>query len=191
MTTISISLTAGDNYISFPATSTDNFGMILQNIDSNIDHDSNGNKLFFKYDPITTPYSIDYWTTVKDYDFIEQGRGYLLKMNSPANLEYDGIEYNLTFDQLKSRLMTGVTGWNLVGTGKNIITQPNWCKLIDPMTGFPVTQILPKNSYWVNYNDCQIYPLDPLIIIFGLGLGISILSLYISLKKPGISAPTD
>lgn len=169
MAPISISLITGRNYISFPATSTDNFGtiFIVSGIKDNI-------ILFQTYDTI-----LGNFTLISDFEYIEPGRGYIIDVISPGTITYDGIEYTLSFDQFKSRL---IEGWNLVGTGSNSIYIPGWCKILDPITNFPVTKIDSTRSYWVNYFNCLEPKTETVILISAIGLGIALLSLYISLK---------
>lgn len=169
MTTIPIRM--GDNYISFPATSYYNFSYILTN--SGL---INNTLKFTRWDSILQKdEAIDYI-----YDYIEKGTGYHLFSTIDGNIIYDdGIEYTLTFDQLKSKLLPG---WNLIGTGSNTIYQPHWCKIIDPMTEFPTTQIEPNKAYWINYYDCIQPTTDPILFISVVGLGLAVISLSISLK---------
>ena len=139
MVPITIPLMAGRNYISFSAISSDNFGTIFTGIKANIIK-------FFTYDPVSG------WTDVSDFEYIDEGRGYILDMATPGNIiTYDGIEYALTFNQLKSRLIEGL---NLVGPGYVPIIPPNWCRVLNADTNFPVTQLEPNKSYLIYYNDC-------------------------------------
>lgn len=165
---ISMSLITGRNYISFPATSTDNFGtiFIVSGIKDNI-------ILFQTYDTI-----LGNFTLISDFEYIEPGRGYIIDVISPGTITYDGIEYTFSFDQFKSRL---VEGWNLVGT-PNPMYIPGWCKILDPITNFPVSKIEPKKSYWANYFNCLEPKTEPILLISAIGLGIALISLYISLK---------
>lgn len=143
MTQIEIHLTLGDNFISFPATSTSTINEILTSsgIKANIFE-------FTKWDSIQQkeiPVDID------EIEYIDEGRGYYIYATSPGTIIYNGIEYSLTFEQFKSRI---VQGWNLLGTGKDIIVPQTWCKIIDPITLLPVTILQPNHSYWVNYDEC-------------------------------------
>src|SRR3972149_1417185 len=148
-TQIEIPLILGDNYISFPARSTSTINEIL--ISSGI----KGNMLkFIKWDSVQqkdVPIAID------GTEFIEEGRGYYLYITSPGTIIYDGIEYSMTFDQFRSRI---VKEWNLLGTGKDIIIPQNWCRIIDPITSLSVTILQPNHSYWVHYDEC-IQPTSP------------------------------
>lgn len=138
MTTIS--LIAGRNYISFPATFSENFGTIFttSGIKSNIIK-------FFTYDSILG------YTDVSDFEYIDKGRGYILDIDVPGDIIYAGIEYTMTFDELRSHLLPA--GWNLVGAGSNIITPLSWCRILDPHYNV-VTQLEPTKAYWINYDDC-------------------------------------
>lgn len=143
MTQIEISLTLGDNYISFPATSTSTIHEILTlyGIKANILE-------FTKWDSIQQkeiPVDID------GIEYIAEGIGYYIFATSPGTITYDGTEYTITFDTFKSRI---VKDWNLLGTGKDIIVPTSWCKIIDPITLFPVTVLQPNRAYWVNHSEC-------------------------------------
>jgi hypothetical protein len=151
MTSITIQLVQGKNYISFPATSVYNFRTIFTDsgIMNGIGIDSSQNKMFYRYDPISN----DYIPIDLDIEHIEQGKGYYLyaASASPGIISYDGIEYTITFDQFKSRI---VKGWNILGVGKDIIVPKTWCKILDPVTMIPVTILESKHSYLVNYDEC-------------------------------------
>lgn len=175
MTSITIPLKIGPNYISFPATSTENFGNILAGIKDIIEI-VNDTRLFYRYDPILPPY----WLPVDDIDFIEQGRGYYISVTSPGELTYEGVEYYLTIEQLRSRILRG---WNLVGTGSNALSMTKWCKVIDPTTGFPIAQLEPTKSYWVDYYDCVEPVTEPILLIASAGLLVSIISLYAASRR--------
>jgi hypothetical protein len=143
MTQIEIPLTIGDNYISFPATSTNTINDILTSsgIKANISK-------FIKWDSIQqkeVPVATD------DTEYIEEGRGYYLYITSPGTIIYDGTEYSITYDQFISHI---VQGWNLLGIGKDTIVPQTWCKIIDPITSLPITILQSGHSYWVNYSDC-------------------------------------
>lgn len=137
MTTIS--LIAGPNHISFPATSSDNFGTIftMSGIKANIIR-------FLTHDPILG------YTDVSDFEYIDKGRGYILDITAPGDIIYDGIEYILTFDQLKSRLVEGL---NFVGPGSVPITPPYWC-IVRDIDSVPVTKLEPMNAYLIYYDNC-------------------------------------
>lgn len=146
-----ILLNIGDNFISFPATSISTINEILTSsgIKGNISK-------FIKWDSIQqkeVPVAID------GTEYIEEGRGYYLYTTSPGTIIYDGIEYSMTFDQFRSRI---VQGWNLLGTGSNTAIPSAWCKITDPITLLPVTILQPNYSYWVHYDEC-IQPIQPSI----------------------------
>lgn len=169
MTQITIPLIAGRNYISFPAISSDNFEgiFISSGIMDNIEK-------FFTYDAISG------WMDVSCFEYIKEGRGYILDMTNPGDIIYDGIEYTLTFDQLKSRILEG---WNLVGPGAVPIASPFWCRAIDMKTGSSVTQLEPKNAYLIYYYSCIAPKGEPVLLISSFSLGIAIISLLIALKS--------
>lgn len=168
MTQITIPLNTGPNYISFPAISTDNFGTIF--IISNIKQDILS---FYKYDPIISPY----WTPVSDFEYIEKGRGYVIDISSSGTISYEGTEYTITLDELRSKLLRG---WNLIGPGSNILSIPDWCKIRDS-AGFPTTQLEPTKSYWVDYYECIVPTTEPYLFISIIGLSVALISLFISL----------
>lgn len=168
MTEIIIPLTIGYNYISFPATSSDNFDTIFINsgIKSYI-------LLFNKHNPITQQYE-----PVNYFEYIEEGRGYILLISplisppTPSQIIYDGIEYQITFDQIKLHLLNG---WNLIGTGSNTIFPISWCKILDPIKeNLQIYQLDPKKAYWINYDDC-----NPPRFNIELAISITVLSLFI------------
>lgn len=184
-TQITINLISGRNYISFPATSPDNFGTIFTDsgIKTNIQQFSTYNSILDYWSPIISG-QID----ISNIEYIDKGRGYILDISTSGQITYSGEEYILTFDDIRSIL---VEGWNLIGTGSLAVTTPNWCRVIDTNTGFPITELQPKKAYLVFYNNCQQPVIDPLVVIFGAGLAISILSLWISLKKPKKTDTSD
>ncbi len=151
MTSVTIHLVQGQNFISFPASSAYNFSTIFTDsgIINDIGADLSANKTFYRYDPISN----DYILINLDAAYIEEGKGYYLYIISthPGNIVYDGIEYSITFDQFKSRI---VKGWNLLGVGKDPVVPQTWCKILDPITNAPVTILEPTKSYMVNYDDC-------------------------------------
>ena len=152
MTLITIPLALGLNYISFPASSTYNFRKIFTDslVMDNIGTDPLGNKMLYRYDPI---FKNDWVLIDIDLGYIEKGEGYYLYVTSasPGTITYEGIEYTITFDQFKSRI---VKGWNILGVGKDPIVPQTWCKILDPMTMTPVTILEPKHSYLVNFDEC-------------------------------------
>lgn len=151
-TPTTIPLIQGQNYISFPASSVYNFRTIFTDsgIINDIGTDAFQNKMFYRYDPILNNYIL----VDLDLGHIEQGKGYYLYVTSlsPGAIVYDNvIEYVVTFDQFKSRI---VKGWNLLGVGKDSIVPQTWCKILDPTTMTPVTILETKRSYLVNYDEC-------------------------------------
>mgnify|MGYP003394261201 CR=1 FL=1 len=169
MTQIEIPLAQDDNYISFPATSPYNFETIFTSsgIINNIPE--NG---FIKFNPVTQ--SLE---PVKYTEHIEKGVGYDLYVNSPTSLIYDGTEYTMTFDELKSHLLP--TGWNLVGVGSNIITPLSWCRIFDHHYNV-VTQLEPKNAYWINYDDCVKPTFNTESVLYIVGaLGTVLFTIYL------------
>lgn len=170
MMQIEIPLSSGDNYISFPATSTSTFNDILTSsgIKANILE-------FTKWDSIQQK---ELPVDINDAEYIEEGRGYYIYITSPGTIRYDGIEYSMTFDQFKSRI---VQHWNLLGTGKDIIVPQAWCKVVDPITLLPVTILQPNRAYWVNYDECM--KPDSTNIESILGFTVSALFLIYLLKE--------
>ncbi len=164
MTQITISLNQGDNYISFPATSTDNFETIFTNAGIINNIPENG---FLRFNPIT-----QISEPVEYSKYIEKGMGYDLYMNEPAQLTYDGTEYTMIFDEFRSNLFPG---WNLVGTGSNNIISSSWCKITDPETLLPTTILEPKKSYYIYYDNC----LPPSTMAIGSILGFTVSSLFL------------
>lgn len=169
MTQITITLNVGINYISFPATSINNFQSIFTSsgILANIISFKRFNAILQQFEPV-------------DYnEYIIKGAGYYISVSSQSNIIYGGTEYTLSFDELKDSL---IQGWNLVGTGTNNIELPltilSTCKIIDPITNLQVTLIETKHSYWINYDDCMLTSKSSISLWVGiLGLGISILYL--------------
>ena len=156
MTQIHIPLTLGDNFISFPATSTGTINEILTSsgVKANISK-------FIKWDSIQQKeISID----IDGIEYIEEGRGYYLYITSPGTIIYEGTEYTITFEQFKSRI---VQEWNLLGTGKDIIIPQTWCKIVDPITSLPVTILQPNHSYWINYDECT-KPTTSAVVTIGI-----------------------
>lgn len=156
MTQIEIPLIPEYNYISFPALPspfpTYNFRTIFTDsgIIDDIGTDTYGNKMFYRYDPMSN----NYIPINIDNGHIEEGKGYCLYITStsPNNIVYEGTEYSITFDQFKSRI---IKGWNLLGVGKDIIFPTSWRKILDPMTLLPTTILQPDHAYWVNYDECM------------------------------------
>ena len=142
--TITIPLVPGQNYISFPASSSYSFMTIFttSGVINDIGTDAFQNKMFYKYDPVVNNYVI----IDLNLGHIEQGKGYYLYITSttPGAITYDGTEYTITFDQLKSRI---VKGWNLLGTGKDAIIPKSWCNILDPATMSIATILEPRKSY--------------------------------------------
>lgn len=174
MTQIEIPLPLKDNYISFPATSTDTLRDILisSGVKDNVSY-------FAKWDSIQNNF-VDVDIGTSGTEQIEEGRGYLLRITSPGTIIYEGIEYSMTFDQFKSRI---VTEWNLLGVGNNTIVPKSWCRILDPSTGqspLPVTILEPKHAYWSYGNEC-IQPGSNIVTI--IGITASSLIIYSLLKQ--------
>lgn len=163
MTPITIPLHQGDNYISFPATSVDNFETIFTNAGIINNIPENG---FLKLNPITKIQQPVLYT-----EYIVRGTAYDLYINEPAQLTYDGIEYTMTFDQLKSHLLHG---WNFIGIGSNTITPSGWCKILDSDYN-TVTMLEPKNAYWIYYDDCM----QPSGASIGEAIGFTVSCLFL------------
>ena len=141
MALITIPLSEGYNYISFPSSSVNTIGDILTSstIKDNITK-------FIKYHPILGEIPIT------DSDYIEEGIGYYLYITISGSMIYDSItDYQVTFNQLKSRILKG---WNLLATGNNILILPSWCNVVEANTGLPATQLEPTKAYWINYDEC-------------------------------------
>jgi len=143
MTQIEIPLTLGDNFISFRATSTSSINEILTSsgIKGNISK-------FIKWDSIQQK---EVQVAIDGTEYIDEGRGYYIYITAPGTIVYEGTEYSVTFDQFRSRI---VQGWNLLGTGKDVIVPQTWCRTIDPITSLPIITLQPNHSYWVYYDDC-------------------------------------
>jgi len=170
MSTINIPLKIGDNYISFPENSSDSFKTIFTNsgIISNIISFSN-------FDPMTGRFV----EVNPDFEYIQQGRGYLLVMSidpslAGISLTYDGIPFptSMNFDVLKGMLFKG---YNLVGPDSIIIIPSSWCRVLDASTRMTVTELIPTRAYFIFYDECQLsnvatqYNL-PLILSFAMVL---------------------
>ena len=163
-----IVLTEGDNYISFPATSPYDFETIFTSSGIINDIPENG---FIKFNPVTQ--SLE---PVKYTEHIEKGIGYDLYVNSPRNLIYSGTEYTMTFEELRSRILPG---WNLVGTGSNIITPLSWCRVLDPYYN-GVTQLEPMKSYLIYYDNCAQPTLNAESILYLFGaIGTVLFTIYL------------
>lgn len=173
MTEITIPLTQGKNYISFPALPspfpTYNFRTIFTSSGTinDIGTDPSGNKMFYRYDPMLGNYVlIDI-----DTEYIEEGKGYYLYITSisPHNIVYEGTEYSITFDQFKSKI---IKGWNLLGVGKDAIVPTSWCKILDPITDTQVVILKPTKSYMVNYDECTVSEMgfESMIVIMASAL---------------------
>lgn len=178
MTQITIPLNIGINYISFPATSIDDFWSIFTKagIIKNI-------VIFKRFNSVLQQFEIVDYT-----EHIIRGMGYYINVSSKSNISYDGIEYTLLFNELQKML---IQGWNLVGTGINDIEPLNWCKIIDPVTNLQSSLIITKRAYWINFDDCVLTSKASINLWVGiLGLAISILYLIGEVKKvenaPGV-----
>lgn len=186
MKQITINIIQGRNYISFPAISSDNFGKIFTDsgIKASIQQFSTYNPILndWLYIISTIPAIPIPQVDISDTEYIDKGRGYILDISTSGQIIYSGEEYILTFNDIRSML---VEGWNLIGIGSLAVTSSNWCRIVDAADpGFPISQLQPGKAYWISYNNCQPPIVDPLILIFGTGLAISILSLWITLRKP-------
>ena len=167
ITTIEIPITEGDNYISFPASSADNFGTILT---SSIMKDKITK--FIKYNPILLEIPIT------DSDHIEEGVGYYLYSTIPGNIIYNSTgNYLITFDNFKSKILKG---WNLLATGNNTLTLPSWCQVLDASTSMPVIILEPKKAYWVNFTDCikPTFDINSALTIIG-AVGTILFTIYL------------
>lgn len=172
---VTIPLSIGENYISFPLRYE--YSLMTLFTQSGI---ADSIAKLEKLDPISGNYiSIDI-----NFEYTEEGRGYKLTTKADTSIlpiVYTGIEYpiHMTFDILRSILLKG---WNLIGPGSDIITIPNWCKARDPKTMIPVGQLEPTKAYLMYYDECTVPTIDPLVPIFGAGLVISIVSLWLALR---------
>lgn len=158
MTQNTIALNIGHNYLSFPESSTDSFKKIFT--DSGI---INNIVSFSKFDPILSKFT----EINSDYEYIQQGRGYLLVIGNYSSnttptplitnpqITYQGITYinPMNFNTLQSMLFKG---YNLVGPDSNTIESPGWCKVIDATTRIPAKQLYPTKAYFVHFDECQI-----------------------------------
>ncbi len=175
MTQITIPIRTGPNYISFPATSTETFNTIF--ISSGIME----RILSFKtYDPTLGLIDVSY------YETIEKGKGYILTLDviSQGTISFIGEEYSITFNELKSRILRGS---NLIGPGNIPITLQPWCRVIDADTNIPVNIIEPQHAYWITYADCIQPTTEAFLFISVIGLGIAMISLFVSLRSKNIT----
>lgn len=172
-TTITIPLQEGQNYISFPATSTDNFQTIFTN--SGI---INNVTAFNRFDAFEqAPVPLDY------SEYIMKGTGYYIEVKSLGTIAYTGTPYILSFNDIQSKL---VLGQNLIGPGSDSITPETWCKIIDPTTNLQVSILQPKHAYWILFDNCNLVSTTNVntfnAVITGLGLLISAIFLWIELR---------
>ncbi len=182
MTEITIPLVEGNNYISFPGTSPDNFETIFTaaGIIDNIPE--NG---FMTFNPIT-----QLTEPVKYTEHIQKGVGYDLYFSSsvPTDLIYTGTEYTMTFDELNSSLLPG---WNLVGVGSNTVIPQDWCKVLDPYRNI-VTILQPTNAYWIYQGDCIKPTFDTGTALFLVGaVGTVLFTIYLLGKFRIVGKPID
>ena len=168
MTQISIQLGSGENWISFPEGSSDNFDTIFRR--SGI---STSTTIVYQYNPITAGF-----VQINLSSNIKEGKGYHILSTSPGTISYNGTPYEMkmTFDVLRTSLMNG---YNLVGTDNNIINISNydWCKIVDAQTNFAVKELLPMKAYWVFYpDDCKMpsFGIDLQTKLAIVGLSITI-----------------
>ena len=164
---VTILLTEGDNFLSFPSSSTNTIGDILTSstIKDKITK-------FIKYHPILGEIPIT------DSDHIEEGIGYYIYIIISGSIIYDSIEdYQVTFDQLKLRILNG---WNLLATGNNILIIPSWCNVIDANTGLPTTQLEPTKAYWINSTECiqPTFDAESVLYLFG-AIGTILFTIYL------------
>ena len=170
MTQVSIPLIKGENWISFPESSTDNLLTIFSK-------SGLGKVTIYKYDPLKSTGSTESGFVPIDLtSYVEMGKGYHVITTNVGTISYMGIPYKqkMTFDRLRSSLMRG---YNLVGTDNNIqdISRYDWCRVVDAQTNFSATELTPGKAYWIYYEDCQ-QPklgLDTLTKISILGLAIT------------------
>lgn len=158
-----IPLTKKDNYISFPSTTPLGYNFRTLFTDSGIISDISS---FYRYDPIQEGGK---WITVDmDSESVEKGKGYLISINTPpSQIVYDGTDYDMTIEGLRSSLLKG--GPNLVGTGSNVLTLPNWCRVIDADAETYIITLEPMKAYWIYYDDCvePVFNMESAITVIG------------------------
>jgi hypothetical protein len=146
MSQVSIPITTGENWISFPEDSSDNLSTIFTK--SGI---ANSISTVYQYNSITSGYEI---TSLQS--LVIEGRGYHIIASGNGTISYMGTPYKrkLTFDILSQSLMRG---WNLIGTDNNTIDISNnsWCKVTDAQANFAVTELVPGKAYWIYSEDCN------------------------------------
>lgn len=146
MSQISIPITIGENWISFPEDTTDNLSTIFtkSGLGSSI-------ITVYQYNSITSGYEI-----VNLQSLVIEGRGYHIIASGNGTISYMGTPFvrKMTFDILTSSLMRG---WNLIGTDNNTIDISNysWCKVSDAQANFTVTELVPGKAYWIFFDDCK------------------------------------
>lgn len=159
MTTIP--LIKKDNYISFPSAAPFGYNFKTLFTESGIINDISS---FYRYDPIQ-----EKWVSADmDFESIQKGKGYYITINTPpSQIVYDGTDYNITIDELRSNLVKG--GPNLVGTGINTIYIPSWCRVIDADTQNYTTTLEPMKAYWIYYDDCvePTFTVESAIVVIG------------------------
>lgn len=203
MYTINIPLRIGENYISFPEYSTSSFKKIFT--DSGIVNDIIS---FSKFDPIYAKFI----EINLDFEYIQQGRGYLLVISdhdamptsTPTPLTTTNPQLiHQIISQIDHQIYPQITyqgitytnpmdfnilqsmlfkGYNLVGPDSNIIVPSGWCKVIDATTRIPVRQLYPTKAYFVHYDECQISNISNQ---YGLSLLVSVAMIifYINLFR--------
>jgi hypothetical protein len=184
MTIITIALSQGENFISFPATSNDNFETIFTNSEV-INHIvQNG---FIKFNPIMNAFE-----NVNLTRYIEKGVGYdIIVDTSGLNITYDGTEYNLSFAQLSSNLLPG---WNLIGSGSNLVKPLDWCRVLDPVDYYSniITTLFPTKAYWVFQSNCTKPTINISSLVFMFGeIGTVLFTIYLLRKFKIIGKPMD
>lgn len=146
MSQISIPITLGENWISFPEDSSDNLSTIFTK--SGV-----GNIIttVYQYNSITSGYEV---TSLQS--LVIEGRGYHIISTGNGTISYMGTPYKrkMTFDTISKSLMRG---WNLVGTDNDTIDISNndWCKITDAQINFAVTELVPGKAYWIFSDDCR------------------------------------
>ena len=169
MSQVSIPITQGENWISFPEDSSDNISTIFTK--SGI---ANSITTVYQYNSITSGYEV---TSLQS--LVIEGRGYHIISTGNGTISYMGTPYKrkMTFDILNKSLMRG---WNLVGTDNNTMDISNygWCKVTDAQINFVVTELVPGKAYWIFFEDCKMpsfgIDLQTKLAIVGLSITIYI-----------------
>jgi hypothetical protein len=146
MSQVSIPITIGENWISFPEDSSDNLNTIFTK--SGI---LNSISTVYQYNSITPGYEV---TNLQS--LVIEGRSYHIISTGNGTISYMGTPYKkkMTFDEISKSLMRG---WNLIGTDNNTIDISNnsWCKISDAQANFAVTELVPGKAYWIYSDDCK------------------------------------